>query len=361
MSEPVNAGPGVSSRFWPQLILQCRLMLQLNSTQRPWHFPLLASLCTGLPVLLGAYFGHIDKGVLAALGGMVILYMPLTSMAYRMVTLVVCAFGFAVCFTLAALAGGQGLSGALVLGFITVLVNFICRFYQLQSPGRFFFIMIASLASTAKVQWSVVPGELGLLMMGAMLACLLAFGYSLLLPVKHSELASVHQPDRQLAQLWAESVVIGGVVGGSFLLAQSLGLHNPYWVPISCAAIMQGTSVQMLFQRKVHRILGTAVGTVLAWLLFSLTPNAWWLAVAVIVLTFIIESLMVRNYGLAVIFITPLTMVFADMILLGQFPTEQLVLTRMVDIVLGSVCGFVGGGLLHLPLRRWLARSAHRH
>ena len=356
MSDYANAERGFWSRSWQQTILQLRLMVQLNSTQRPWHFPLLAGLCTGLPVLLGAYVGHVDKGVLAALGGMVILYMPLTSMAYRMVTLVVCAFGFAVCFTLAALAGGQGWSAALALGFITLLVNFICRFYQLQPPGRFFFIMIASLASTANVELSVVPSELGLLMMGSMSACLLAFGYSLLLPVTHSELANSNQPDRQLSHLWAESAVIGGVVGGSFLLAMALGLHNPYWVPISCAAIMQGSSVQMLFQRKVHRILGTAVGIVLAWLLFSLAPNAWWLAVAVIVLTFAIETLMVRNYGLAVIFITPLTMLFADMILLGQFPADQLVLTRMVDIVLGSVCGFVGGGLLHLPFRRWLAR-----
>lgn len=349
---------GINQGYWSHICQQFRLMVQLNSTQRPWHFPLLASLCTGLPVLLGAYFGHVDKGVLGALGGMVILYMPLSSMAYRMVTLVVCAFGFAVCYTLAILAGGMGWSAALTLGFITLLVNFICRFYQLQPPGRFFFIMIASLASTANVELAAVPSQLGLLMMGTMSACLLAFGYSLLLPAKHSELVNSTQPDRRLSHLWAESAVIGAVVGGSFLLAMGLGLHNPYWVPISCAAIMQGSSVQMLFQRKVHRILGTAVGLVLASMLFSLAPNGWWLAVAVILLTFAIETLMVRNYGLAVIFITPLTVLFADMILLGQFPTDQLVLTRMIDIVLGSVCGFIGGVLLHLPLRRWLRRRS---
>lgn len=328
-------------------------MVELKSSPRPWHFPLLAGLCTGLPVLIGAYLGHVEHGVLAGLGGMVILYMPLSSMAYRMVTLVVCAFGFSVCYTLAIFAGGVGWSAALVLGFITLLVNFICRFYRLPAPGRFFFIMIASLASTASVELAQVPSKLGLLMMGTMGACLLAFAYSLILPVKQSELVTHRQSDIRLSYLWAESAFIGAVVGGSFFLAMALHLDNPYWVPISCAAIMQGTSVQLLFLRKVHRILGTAVGLILAWLLFSLPPNPWWIACTVIALTFAVETLMVRNYGLAVIFITPLTVLFADIILLGQFPAEQLVLTRMLDIVLGSVCGFAGGLLLHLPWCPW--------
>ncbi|AEY02203.1 hypothetical protein GU3_12240 [Oceanimonas sp. GK1] len=328
-------------------------MLRLAPSPRPWHFPLLAGLGSGVPLLLGAALGQVEQGLLGALGGMVLLYMPLASMADRMVTLAVCAFGFALCFTLAALTGGHLWGSAAMLALITMLVNLICRYYAVLPPGRFFFVMIAAMASTVPFELSEIPAQTGLLMMGAMSACLLAFGYSLLVPVKHSELTRPAQPDRALSALWLESALIGAVVGGSLLLALALGLHNPYWVPISCAAIMQGNSVSVLLQRKLHRILGTAVGLMLAWLLFSLEPGPWWLALLVIVLTFIIETLVVRNYGLAVIFITPLTVLFASMMQGGALSPDELVLTRMLDIALGSLCGFVGGSLLQwLPSPR---------
>jgi uncharacterized membrane protein YccC len=108
----------------------------------------------------------------------------------------------------------------------------------------------------------------------------------------------------------------------------------------------------MLIQRKLHRILGTAVGLVLAWLLFSLPPDPWLLATLVILLNFAIETLVTRNYGLAVVFITPLTVLLAGMLQHGA-PSEQLVLARMVDILLGSLCGLLGGSLLQwLPSPR---------
>jgi len=66
------------------------------------------------------------------------------------------------------------------------------------------------------------------------------------------------------------------------------------------------------------------------------------------VLNFLVEFLVVRNYGLAVIFITPLTVLLAEASTVA-LPPDQLVLARMFDIALGSFIGFVGGGILHHP------------
>lgn len=342
----------MSGRLQQALREQVRRMLVLNPSLRPWHFPLVAGLCTGLPVLLGAWLGRLDLGVLGSLGGMVILYLPQATVAYRLVTLVVCGFGFATSFTLAALAGGPSWVSALVLGLVTMLINLVCRFYSVAPPGRFFFVMIASLASTASLDLALLPEKVGVMVMGSMLACLLVFGYSLLLPAPPGGREPHHPADWHLRRLWLESLLIGALVGGSFLLALLLGLDNPYWVPISCAAVLQGNSVSMLIQRKLHRILGTAVGLVLAWLLFSLPPDPWLLATLVILLNFAIETLVTRNYGLAVVFITPLTVLLAGMLQHGA-PPEQLVLARMVDILLGSLCGLLGGSLLQwLPSPR---------
>src|SRR5690606_382621 len=100
--------------------------------------------------------------------------------------------------------------------------------------------------------------------------------------------------------------------------------------------------------RNVHRIAGTAIGMLLAWGIFSLSPNIWELAILITVLSFVIELLIVRNYGLAVIFITPLTLIYADAATETD-NTAQLMMTRLFDIILGSTIGYLGGWVMHHP------------
>jgi uncharacterized membrane protein YccC len=111
---------------------------------------------------------------------------------------------------------------------------------------------------------------------------------------------------------------------------------------------MQGASFRAVWQRNVHRVIGTLIGMGLAWLILSLSPGVWALALIITALSFIIETLVTRNYGLAVIFITPLTVIFADSTTaIGA--SDTLIQSRLVDIVLGSSFGFVGGWVIHHP------------
>ena len=55
---------------------------------------------------------------------------------------------------------------------------------------------------------------------------------------------------------------------------------------------------------------------------------------------------------LAVIFITPLTIFLAEAGNWGQQTPLDIMLTRMLDIGLGSSVGLVGGALLHVPAFR---------
>jgi len=64
--------------------------------------------------------------------------------------------------------------------------------------------------------------------------------------------------------------------------------------------------------RNVHRIVGTAIGMGLVWVLFSLSQGLWVMALLIVVLSFVIEVLVTRNEGLAVIFITPRSAILAE-------------------------------------------------
>jgi uncharacterized membrane protein YccC len=343
-SEFMQANP---PSFGRRLLQDVMSLLAWKPSTRHWHIPFLASLCVGFPALIGVNFGRFDAGIMASIGALVILYMPHTSIPHRMVTLATCSLGLTACFALGVSTSFNPYVSAAVLGLTTTLVTLITRFYALPPPGSFFFILVAAVAGTLPFDPALIPVHVGLFVLGGIQACLLAFLYSLLVARKAAPSASPPL-ERRAEGIIPDSVVIGLFVGGSLLLAQILGLDNPYWVPISCAAIMQGASFRAVWHRKVHRIIGTAIGMGLAWVIFSLPLSPWELVGAIMALNFMVEFLVVRNYGLAVIFITPLTVLLAEASKVA-LPPDQLVLARMSDIVLGSVIGFIGGGILHHP------------
>lgn len=338
-------------------------LLVLNKGKRSWGFLMVATLAVGLPVLTGAWLDQFAPAILASMGGLVILYMQQTHLSRRMMILVICSFGFAVSFTLGTFASFNPYLSSATLALTAFLATITTRFYAVPPPGSFFFILVACIARAQPFDITLAAERTGILLLGCMGACLLALIYSTaqLLLKRHPPVTStIITREPRVAALLIESAVIGLFVGGSYLLALLLQLDNPYWVPVSTAAIMQGATFRAVWQRNVHRIVGTMIGMGLAWIIFSFSPNIWVLVGLIMLLTFIIEALVIRNYGLAVIFITPLTVIFADSAL-AALDIERLILVRMVDIMLGSLIGYLGGWVVHHPgifyrLERWMMK-----
>jgi uncharacterized membrane protein YccC len=87
----------------------------------------------------------------------------------------------------------------------------------------------------------------------------------------------------------------------------------------------------------------------------------WSISLLVIALSFIIESAVVRHYGFAVIFITPLTIFLADAATLGQGSPHAVIQARLFDTLLGCAVGLVGGACLHSPrFREVVGRQMRR-
>jgi uncharacterized membrane protein YccC len=179
-------------------------------------------------------------------------------------------------------------------------------------------------------------------------ASTLALAYSLI-QLLSGHTGGVHPAEPtepRVVAILLESATIAVFIAASYLLALGLGFDRPYWAPISCAAILQGATFRAVWHRKVHRIVGTVIGMVLTWALFSLNPGPWTLALLIVVLSFLIELLVIRNYGFAVIFITPLTIILAEATS-ASLDIDWVILLRMIDVVLGSTVGYLGGWLLH--------------
>jgi len=339
-------------------------LARINRSDRPWQMPFAASLASGLPLLIGAYFDRMDFGLVSSLGGLVFLYLPTTPLYHRMVTLMVCAFAMTACYALGVMSHFVPLLMMPVLVFTSVLVTTLCRFYAVGPPGSLFFIMAAAIGAYTPLEVLEVPRMVGLVAMGSTLAGLIAFAYSVYMLRKKEARSVSPLPKPTFDFVVFDSIVIGVSVGISLALAQALRLERAYWVPVSCVAVIQGVSLRAVWNKQLQRILGTTVGVLVSWGLLLLPLNHWTISLVMMALTFAIETLVVRHYVLAAAFITPLTILLAEAARLGQGTTAALIQARLIDTVLGCLVGLAGGMCLHSarfrervgpPMRRLLA------
>ncbi len=324
-----------------------RHLTKVNASDRPWQMPVAAALSAGLPIMVGAATDHLGYGLVASLGGMVFLYLPGTPLHHRMVTLMACAFGVIACYTLGLVCHFIPLAMTPLLALITMLVTMVVRFYRLGPPGAMFFVMAASIAAFTPASVEDAPMRVGLITLGCLQAALIAFIYSLVHLRVRAPLPVEPLPAPTFDFVIFDSIVIGASVGLSLAIAQALQMPRAYWVPISCLAVVQGVSLRAVWNRQVHRIAGTGIGLGLAWALIAMPLDPWSIAVLIIVLSFIIETLVVRHYGFAVVFITPVTILLAEAATLGSEPAGAIIESRFFDTVLGCLVGLAGGFCLH--------------
>ncbi|MGE5452560.1 MAG: FUSC family protein [Acidobacteriota bacterium] len=334
-----------------------RHLTTINASDRRWPMPFAAALASALPLLVGAYFHRMDYGLTASLGGLSFLYLASTPLWHRMVVLMACAFGMTACYALGVMSHQVPALMMPVLVFTAILVTMVCRFYNLGPPGSLFFIMAASIGAYTPGEIEHIPLKVGLLTMGALLACLIAFFYSVFTLPRQPARPPQAVPVATFDFVVFDSVVIGVFVGISLALAQALQLQKAYWVPVSCLAVIQGMSLRAVWNRQLQRIIGTGLGLLVAWALLLLPLDAWRMCGVIFVLTFIVETVVVRHYGLATIFITPLTILLAEAATLGRGSVGELMQARFMDTVLGCLVGLIGGVCLHSPaFRRTVGR-----
>lgn len=322
-------------------------LFKFNKTSRQWHLPVIAGLCVGIPVMTGYFTGNMEGGKLASLSGLVILYIQSNNIPKRMMILMTCCLGIMLSFCFGLLFSFNEVVAPVALAAFSFGIHYsLYKLSLTKPPGNFFFIMLASVAICMPHEPAKVAERTGYIAMGAMLSCLIGLIYSLI------TLRGNTRPDEPIitknryANI-VESATYGVFVGLSLAFAKVLELDNPYWAPVSCAAVMQGLSTRHIWMRGAQRVLGTLIGLGITWLIVLLEqPSPLMMAIGIVVLQIVVEFLVVRNYGIAVIFITILTIFLAESGSKLAIDTNALFIARLTDIILGSAIGAIGGWVL---------------
>lgn len=310
--------------------------------------PLFAAIAISCPVMLGAYLGAFPMGLLASLGAMVILNLPYTgSLLFRMTTVLACSFGIVASFAIGLVAHSLPVLTIPLMFFVTFWITLFSRYYKLPPPAGLFIIMASAIALFMPATLVQIPQLIGVVALGALFAGMVACFYSLLLMVNQPVLP-VPSPV-PVREILGDTLIVSVVIALSLFAALLLHMPKPYWVPMSCYVVMQGMNFQSIWDKQVHRIVGTVMGMLLAWLLLSLQLSAMGVAVCMFGMMFCIETLVVRHYAAAVIFITPLTIFLAEYSAAQPSPINAMIAARFWDTLLGCMIGVLGGMVILSP------------
>jgi len=130
--------------------------------------------------------------------------------------------------------------------------------------------------------------------------------------------------------------VAAALAGG---LSTALGIGHPYWAMIAAVVPLVAVRLSHSAVRATHRIAGTFLGLILAAVLLSAQPSGLAAIALVVALQIAAELFVTRNYGFALLFVTPLALVMID--LAHPTDTATLVVDRLVETALGTVVALV--------------------
>lgn len=149
--------------------------------------------------------------------------------------------------------------------------------------------------------------------------------------------SKIHQGMSRHSMILPAAWRIGVALTLATLISRAIGNAHPYWVPLTTAAVLQGTSAAVMAQRSVQRAVGTTLGLLVVSLILLWHPTPLVTLALMMLLQFLMLLLIVRNYGISVVFITALALV----IITAEIhpPVMPLLLARFLDTLIGVAIG----------------------
>jgi len=343
-----------------------RSIFELRPSPPRLFVALQGAVAIGIPTIGFALAGRAELGLLASSGAFLALYLTTRSRRDRAAKLPLLALGFVVAAALGIAASGSTVLGLIVLFVVAAASAILCLGFNVGPPGALFFVLVAGVsghvAGPTELDGGNVDGwlVLGMLALGNLIAYLVVLAPLVRPKARAADAALPREPmrfelDDTIKIILTRLVIATGI---AVLVTAPLGIHRAYWVVVAVVAILQnGHRLRLTALRGVHRVLGTLVGLGLFALISLASPSGIWLALLLMALQFVVELVVIRNYGLALVFITPLALTIAAQA--GTSDVGVIVGERFSDTLLGAVIA-TAVLLAALGLMRWRGRKAAR-
>ncbi|AWB89669.1 FUSC family protein [Salinibacterium hongtaonis] len=324
-----------------------------------------AAIAVAVPLTVLLIVGRIDLAVYASFGSFTALYGRSEPYRVRLVSVSTAAISLTATIALGVLLACLGTPLVPTATALVAVIAFGILAHASLGwiPGQpVFFVFALLVCAAVPTTWAEAPVAIGLAAASAALSWLLCMSGWMLRTLGGQRMAHrfrpLHRtPVRRLAAVrdavvWRTIAATSGAALLAGAIALLLGIGRPYWAVVTVVAVMPLAHASFSFSRSLHRTLGTIGGVVVAGLVLAASPPAIVIVVFAVVCQFVIELLIGKSYGLALVFITPLALTMSN---LSQ-PSE--VLPLVTDRVVETAVGVAVAIMLVAARRWWVSRRA---
>lgn len=245
------------------------------------------------------------------------------------------------------------LIGLLVVATVTSALIFA---YRLGPPGPVFLVLTYGLAgSITGVDGAAAGGARHNDPILFLLALFSGLAFSYLVAcaplLRRAERSVRPRPLRELLPVpWMgpgeQTLVIRITIASALGILITAAFFDPqraYWTVCASIAVIGMSALRSYsIGRGLHRMVGTLLGAVLFLVIAPYSSNPLLLVLLLTTLQFIIEVFVVRNYALALVFVTPLVLLLTSAALAGADHVANAG-ERVIDTVIGSVIAILTG------------------
>lgn len=299
-----------------------------------------AALSVGMPLLVLLLIGRLDLSVYASFGAFAALYGRLDPPRTR-VRMQATAGGILVLSmllgTLLSALSAPPLASVVVVALLAAAVTLFAYRAQWHPPGALFTVFAAG----ACASFPATTLTFGLVL----LVGVSSVAWSLLVTTVFviARRGSWRRPKRTSPPIGAVAGEMTATVGVAALLAGIAGVlfigTHWYWAMVGAVAAVGGAHVNARLIRGIQRLVGTLVGVLIAAGLLALQLPPWAILVVAVAMQVGAELFVGRNYGIAMVFITPLALL---MISLASPATPGMLLRdRVLETVIGVAVGTI--------------------
>lgn len=299
-----------------------------------------AALSVGMPLLVLLLIGRLDLSVYASFGAFAALYGRLDPPRTRM-RMQATAGGILVLSmllgTLLSALSAPPLASVVVVALLAAAVTLFAYRAQWHPPGALFTVFAAG----ACASFPATTLTFGLVL----LVGVSSVAWSLLVTTVFviARRGSWRRPKRTSPPIGAVAWEMTATVGVAALLAGIAGVlfigTHWYWAMVGAVAAVGGAHVNARLIRGIQRLVGTLVGVLIAAGLLALQLPPWAILVVAVAMQVGAELFVGRNYGIAMVFITPLALL---MISLASPATPGMLLRdRVLETVIGVAVGTI--------------------
>ncbi|PRA79689.1 FUSC family protein [Microbacterium sp. MYb66] len=225
----------------------------------------------------------------------------------------------------------------LVVAVIASAVTLLAYSMQWHPPGPLFPVFAVGACATIPATASAFGSVL--LVGGASVL----FGLAITTTVTLFTRAQAETPRKSLrpveATAWEMSITVGIATVAAGIAGLLIMESHWYWAAVGAVAAVSGAHVTARVIRGVQRLVGTLLGILVAAGILALDlPPLAIIGVAVL-LQASAEMFVGRNYGIAMVFVTPLALLMVG--LAAPIPADVLLRDRAVETTIGVVVGTI--------------------